>query len=403
MLAPQLEDLRHQITDTLLVVMSLTLIPSSIISFLRISDINIIPLFYVASIGLPLLWFVTICRKKISPRIKALLLVSSLCIIPNYCIYQFGLLAGAIPLSILGIFICYIISGAQTSLVLVFANLSLFTIAGFSTDWGRDVTIEADRYSILASSWATNISTLGVVCLSLIGMQSLINSRINKIHKDLRVAEVTLRENNIHLKNNVEARTRDLEKSNAMANQLNIELQKAKEAAERLAVTDELTGLYNRRMLSTLVTKKISSAIRYRTPTAFYIIDVDFFKKFNDRYGHQAGDIALRKVGKIISSAAKRSDDCAIRIGGEEFCLFLYDADLEYVTQVANDLISNIEDQKIPHETSSVSTYLTVSVGVAYISNPTSDYSMDDYYLKADQALYKAKSLGRNQKCLSCI
>lgn len=286
---------------------------------------------------------------------------------------------------------------------MVFANLLLFTIAGFSTDWGRDVTIEAAHYAILTSSWATNISTLGAVCLSLIGMQSLINSSINKKHKDLLAAEVTLRENNIHLKKNVEARTRDLEKSIAMTNQLNIELLKAKEIAERLAVTDELTGLYNRRMLSTLVTKKISSSIRYKTPTAFYIIDVDFFKKLNDQYGHQAGDIALRKVGQIIDSAAKRSDDCAIRIGGEKFCLFLYDADIEYVKRVANNLISNIEDQKIPHETSPISTYLTISVGVAFISNPTSGNSMDDYYLEADQALYKAKSLGRNQTCLSCI
>lgn len=163
-----------------------------------------------------------------------------------------------------------------------------------------------------------------------------------------------------------------------------------------LADRDGLTGLYNRRRYDESIGRVWRQSRRDQSQFTLMLIDIDYFKNFNDVYGHQAGDDALKRVAEVIGIYAQRPLDFAARYGGEEFALVLYGPAHETVRDIPEDLRRAIEDLRIPHARSTASPWLTVSIGVAIIS-AGNERSLPGAVQLADEALYQAKEEGRNR------
>jgi diguanylate cyclase (GGDEF)-like protein len=163
-----------------------------------------------------------------------------------------------------------------------------------------------------------------------------------------------------------------------------------------LADHDSLTGLHNRRSFNRQFERLLRQAQREGHTLALLLCDIDHFKAYNDRYGHQAGDKVLERVGELLSAAARRPLDMAVRLGGEEFGLLLYDSDRAQAQQCAEGLCASLEQLAIEHLGSDTSNRVTMSIGVAYLQ-PDQPGTLAQLYEGADRALYKAKAAGRNQ------
>jgi diguanylate cyclase (GGDEF)-like protein len=166
------------------------------------------------------------------------------------------------------------------------------------------------------------------------------------------------------------------------------------ETLRELSETDPLTSLLNRRGFEKCYELVIRNNSRYEQHAAFILIDVDFFKPFNDTYGHQAGDEALQAIAETLQTFARRPLDACARMGGEEFCLLLNDVNLELLEQLGQRICNSIEQLKIPHSASNVSEVVTISLGMTNIS---SEMDFSKIYRVADHALFTAKRNGRNQ------
>lgn len=163
-----------------------------------------------------------------------------------------------------------------------------------------------------------------------------------------------------------------------------------------LAERDGLTGLYNRRIFDDFMRRIWRQSWRERVLIEIIFIDIDYFKIYNDVYGHQAGDDCLKKVGQAIARCAKRPFDFCARYGGEEFVLVLYGPPKDYAKSLPEMIRHDVMSLAIPHEGSHVANFVTVSVGVA-IADPSSGRSMTGAIQAADEALYEAKQAGRNR------
>ncbi|HSX71034.1 MAG TPA: GGDEF domain-containing protein [Pseudomonas sp.] len=163
-----------------------------------------------------------------------------------------------------------------------------------------------------------------------------------------------------------------------------------------LADQDGLTGLHNRRSFYRELGRLWRQAQREERSLALLLCDVDHFKAYNDRYGHQAGDRALQQVGEVLLQAARRPLDMAARLGGEEFAVLLYDIAPDEARQRAEALRQSLEARAIEHAGSSAAAVLTLSVGLCCV-RPTAQTSVDSLFEHADRALYEAKAFGRNQ------
>ncbi|MBW2184911.1 MAG: diguanylate cyclase [Deltaproteobacteria bacterium] len=166
----------------------------------------------------------------------------------------------------------------------------------------------------------------------------------------------------------------------------------------RLARVDALTEVANRRVFDEGLPLQWKMALRSAKPLSLLMIDIDFFKAYNDLYGHQQGDKCLKLVAKILMQSCKRPADLVTRYGGEEFAVILPETDAANACQVAKRIQQCLSEQMIKHEGSSVNTCVTVSIGIStLIASPT----FDEFTLLtiADQQLYRAKAQGRNQIC----
>ena len=163
-----------------------------------------------------------------------------------------------------------------------------------------------------------------------------------------------------------------------------------------LSVKDALTQLHNRRYLHQVFDKEFQTAQRHEYYFAFFILDIDYFKQYNDTYGHQKGDDVLVALADALRLYMRRSEDIVFRLGGEEFCGISVSDDASKIEAQLKVLVHAIESLQIEHKTSDVARVLTVSMGVKIIKN-YDEYSFDRLYKEADEALYKAKSEGRNQ------
>ncbi len=159
---------------------------------------------------------------------------------------------------------------------------------------------------------------------------------------------------------------------------------------------DALTGLYNRRGFDDRFEEALEQCRSTLQPIGLIALDLDYFKSFNDHYGHLAGDEALRRIGGALSSVANRNEDTCCRIGGEEFAIVLPFTDEPGALTVAERVRAAVMRLKIPHAPTAPIPTMTVSIGVA-VSDGRIRSSTKQLYEAADQALYKAKRLGRNR------
>ena len=164
---------------------------------------------------------------------------------------------------------------------------------------------------------------------------------------------------------------------------------------ELISVTDELTKLYNKREFNNIFTRSVENAKRFNNPYTMLMIDIDFFKQYNDSYGHLKGDYALESVAKAMKKCCTRSTDISFRLGGEEFGLIFIASNQKEALVFAKKIQDEIYNLKIEHKSSKVSSYLTVSIGLFFSEN-IRDFSKDDIYQRCDDALYFAKKAGRN-------
>lgn len=174
------------------------------------------------------------------------------------------------------------------------------------------------------------------------------------------------------------------------------ELKIAQQRVEKLSITDELTKLYNRRHFNDVFKKEINRSKRDKKNIVFLMLDIDYFKFFNDFYGHIEGDNVLVEVANTLKTFTNRAGDNVFRLGGEEFGIIFFSDYLKDAKEYAKKLILTIENLQIQHENSLVSKYVTISVGMAYKKHDD-NLTINDLYKKADEALYLAKMAGRNQ------
>lgn len=172
-----------------------------------------------------------------------------------------------------------------------------------------------------------------------------------------------------------------------------LQLQKELEA---LSFKDGLTGVANRRMFDSVMEMEWSNARRNRQPVSLILADVDYFKEYNDRYGHLQGDDCLRQVAEALGRSATRARDFVARFGGEEFVLILPETDAKAAALVAERCHQAIEQLAIPHDRSAICARLTISLGVTTLVPGTED-DIQRFINLADRLLYQAKKLGRNR------
>ncbi|QKF81170.1 diguanylate cyclase [Halarcobacter ebronensis] len=173
-----------------------------------------------------------------------------------------------------------------------------------------------------------------------------------------------------------------------------------KKRLEELSIHDDMTGLYNRRFLNTMIDKELRRIKREDSTLSLLTIDVDYFKKYNDTYGHPSGDVVLSEIAKVLKSHTKRATDFAFRMGGEEFAILFSDMDIDKALEYAKHIIRSIENLKIEHKGSACSNYVTISGGLIVQSSQYLE-NFKDLYKYSDEALYKAKTDGKNQVVLS--
>lgn len=176
------------------------------------------------------------------------------------------------------------------------------------------------------------------------------------------------------------------------------ELRAANVLLEQLSRSDPLTGLANRRHFDELKEVEFRRALRLGQPLAVLMCDVDFFKRYNDRYGHAQGDQCLKVVADTLKRVFARAGEVVARLGGEEFVVLLPGVDAESARRSAARLQQRLAEREIPHDASAVSPHVTLSVGLAGFDPDTMD-QFDQLLRRADEALYRAKAQGRN--CIS--
>jgi len=192
----------------------------------------------------------------------------------------------------------------------------------------------------------------------------------------------------------------DVETMQALAQLAALAFQNANlfEETEKKSFTDGLTGLANRRRFDAFLAQEWAHAMRSQKPLALIMADIDSFKKYNDTYGHAAGDDCLRNIARLLQKIGRRTSDLAARYGGEELALILPVTSLADAKHMAEELRSQVEVLAIPHQTSEAKPWVTISAGVAAMVPERNSAPLTLINL-ADQALYKAKRTGKNRVC----
>ena len=170
----------------------------------------------------------------------------------------------------------------------------------------------------------------------------------------------------------------------------------ANKKLENASYTDSLTSLHNRRYFNFIYERELKRAKRNKNYITFMMLDIDFFKQYNDTYGHVEGDFALKSVAKVLQDTLRRPSDYVFRLGGEEFGVLLSETDESHSARLARDICNAVRAREIKHKASKVNEYLTISVGVVCVK---ADDKLDEELLisRADEMLYRAKESGRDR------
>ena len=240
-----------------------------------------------------------------------------------------------------------------------------------------------------------NLSSAGMLIFTFANSLLLAKKFSDSLEKE-EIAMQKLTEINTNLDKIVLHRTEELVDSNEKIKQQQTELEKVNTKLQELSTVDPLTKLWNRRKFDEFIYVEWERCLKHQYPIAVLFIDIDFFKGYNDYYGHLAGDECLTKIGQTIRGSLSSFTDMVARYGGEEFIVLLPEKEKEEAISIANGLRKRIEDLQIPHKQSSVSSFVTVSIGVTY-TTPNDNQESEDFFKAADIALYQAKAVGRNQ------
>ena len=195
-----------------------------------------------------------------------------------------------------------------------------------------------------------------------------------------------LKEQNQFLENQVKERTKELREKNKLL--------------EVFSYTDALTSIANRRLFDSILKRECGRLSRVKSSLSLSLImcDIDYFKKYNDTYGHQKGDECLQHIAGAIRSVVRRTIDLIARYGGEEFAIILPGTESDDAVQLAETVRKAVENLRIPHDNSEVDTIVTMSFGVASITSQDKESDcMSVLVSKADKGLYMAKTSGRNK------
>lgn len=209
-------------------------------------------------------------------------------------------------------------------------------------------------------------------------------------------AERFLADYNATLEQQVQERTLALQQEIAEREKAEVALKVANMELEQLARVDGLTRLANRRHFDEYLQLEWQRSLRLQTPLSLILCDADYFKLYNDEYGHQAGDKCLQEIGRAMLQSVQRSTDLVARYGGEEFAVILPNTDSSGLLKVAQTIQAKVRELQIPHQKSMVSEFVTLSLGLVH-TTPNSGHSPKTLVATADVALYRAKNLGRDR------
>lgn len=221
------------------------------------------------------------------------------------------------------------------------------------------------------------------------GAIDFINKPIRKIELLARVSSALRLRNEVMMRR---MREQELIELNLTLKQNNLML-------EQLAIFDKLTGIHNRGHLDWVLSREWGHAQRNQTPLSLIMIDIDYFKAYNDAYGHLGGDDCLRQVAQTLLSRLKRKNDFIGRYGGEEFLVILPNVDHHDAMQLAEAFKGDIHDLGIPHIQSKNAKVVSISLGISTLTHFNDNDRSDSLVHCADQALYQAKDSGRNRAC----
>jgi diguanylate cyclase (GGDEF)-like protein len=218
----------------------------------------------------------------------------------------------------------------------------------------------------------------------------------NQMNQEIQQSRQQLEDYSRSLEDKVSERTQELQAEIQQRVTAESALKAANEELERLAYLDGLTQIANRRRFDERLQQEWFRMQRQQLPLSLILCDVDYFKQYNDTYGHQAGDDCLRSVAQAIASTARRAADLPARYGGEEFVVLLPHITSTEALTVAKNIQTEIARLKLPHSKSQVSQYVTVSFGVTTLI-PSAAFTPEQLLSNADQALYQAKMAGRDR------
>jgi diguanylate cyclase (GGDEF)-like protein len=245
---------------------------------------------------------------------------------------------------------------------------------------------------LVAAAW-------GAAALWLHSVRAATARRTRELHHELIVrhrAESDLYYVRGELESLVRERTQVLEARNLELDATRQELQLANEQLRRLVGVDALTGIPNRRHFDESLARELERAARDRRPVSLILADIDGFKRYNDAYGHAAGDRTLRQVAQALSTSFRRGSDLAARYGGEEFAVILPGVDQRHGSLFAERLRRIVWRLALPHAGAPAGERVTISLGVATVL-PEHGAGSQELIVAADAALYRAKFLGRNR------
>lgn len=197
----------------------------------------------------------------------------------------------------------------------------------------------------------------------------------------------------IEAQKEVEQYQKNLEQTVA---QRTAELNRINKQLDKMARIDTTTGIYNRRHFNERLEAEWRRSRRAKEPLALLMCDVDYFKKYNDAYGHVAGDVCLKEIATTLDNAINRASDLVARYGGEEFAIILPGMTSGEALKLAEKLIKAIQNKQLPHESSPTNDIVTISIGVAAMQADESE-NCTSIITAADKALYQAKERGRNK------
>ncbi len=180
------------------------------------------------------------------------------------------------------------------------------------------------------------------------------------------------------------------------------QLHQSHQELEKLSCMDGLTGISNRRHFDTYFSQEWLRALREKISTSLILVDIDYFKLYNDHYGHQAGDLCLQAIAQALADTLQRPGDLAARYGGEEFVVLLPYTDAKGAENIAKQLLDTVKKLAVAHAQSPIDAHVTISLGVATLT-PDSSVAPSDLVQIADTALYQAKEQGRNRYVLADI